>query len=608
MNQFADGIGRTVRTGRLEPTLPARGSRRWRSTRRRSGAAGALAAGLAWMLAGDASAQTGDEMIRIFTDRVDVEVVEVEVVVTDADGRPVTDLTRDDFEVFEDDRPVELTNFLAVVDRRPVAAGDGAEPSSAAAALPPEQRLNLVLFVDNLSTAPLERNRVLELLRDRLPQVVAGGDRLMVVAYDRALRVEQRFCQDLDLVFAALDRVEKNVGGASLIAEKQRALRALLRAPDAPSPEELAQVETKDQYSQRDEAHNVLRTIHTYAEQTAGRTELMLHALGSFADSLAALPGRNVVMLVSGGIDLRPGEELFELWVERFGLNLGPELGVTSALSEAQRYDQNDNLNRVLKALRSSQTVLYGLGVGGDGMAGLAAAEIGAGGERAITSIRARDPLETLKSLAGESGGLALPARTKSVPVLDRMAEALASYYSLGYTRPPPEPGSEHSIEVRVAGRRDLRLRYRSTYRVKGVAEQADDRVMAALLHDVTDNPLGVRLELGNARREKRDRFLVPIVVRIPFANLLLVPAREEHAASLVLVIAVQDAEGRLSPLRRVEVPVRIANDRLLGAMAEDFSYQAQLEVRAGEQKLAVAVVDRLAAVTSTVNLTVPLG
>ena len=131
---------------------------------------------------------------------------------------------------------------------------------------------------------------------------------------------------------------------------------------------------------------------------------------------------------------------------------------------------------------------------------------------------------------------------------------------------------------------------------------------MTALFHDVTDNPLGVRLELGAAQREKRDRFLVPVSIHIPFANLLLFPKSDSHRALLSLVIAVQDGEGRLSRPQHVRVPITIPNDRLLTAMTEEFTYQAQLEMRGGEQKLAVAVADDLAATTSTVNLTVPMA
>src|SRR5687767_9112537 len=46
--------------------------------------------------------------------RVDVTLVTVDVRVSDAAGRPVTDLTQQDFQVFEDDQPQEIRAFAPV--------------------------------------------------------------------------------------------------------------------------------------------------------------------------------------------------------------------------------------------------------------------------------------------------------------------------------------------------------------------------------------------------------------------------------------------------------------------------------------------------------------
>ena len=48
-------------------------------------------------------------------ENVDVRVINVDVVVTDRKGNPVRGLTIDDFQVFENGRPVKLTNFYEVI-------------------------------------------------------------------------------------------------------------------------------------------------------------------------------------------------------------------------------------------------------------------------------------------------------------------------------------------------------------------------------------------------------------------------------------------------------------------------------------------------------------
>ena len=49
-----------------------------------------------------------------FIDTVDVNVINVDVFVTDKDGHRVTGLTQDDFELLVDKRPVAISNFYAV--------------------------------------------------------------------------------------------------------------------------------------------------------------------------------------------------------------------------------------------------------------------------------------------------------------------------------------------------------------------------------------------------------------------------------------------------------------------------------------------------------------
>src|SRR6266508_4136822 len=62
------------------------------------------------------------------TAQVEVHVVNVDVSVTDKNGNPVVDLTKDDFQILEDGRPQKVSNF-AVIRNLNV----GPPPSAAAA-------------------------------------------------------------------------------------------------------------------------------------------------------------------------------------------------------------------------------------------------------------------------------------------------------------------------------------------------------------------------------------------------------------------------------------------------------------------------------------------
>ncbi|HEX6179377.1 MAG TPA: hypothetical protein VF057_13525, partial [Thermoanaerobaculia bacterium] len=91
---------------------------------------------------------------------LEVRVVNVEVIVLDKDGKPVTGLTKDDFEILEDRKPQPITNFYEVrgAEMRTNDSGPSApEPAEAPAR-------NFLLFIDVHSLHPVARKQILETL------------------------------------------------------------------------------------------------------------------------------------------------------------------------------------------------------------------------------------------------------------------------------------------------------------------------------------------------------------------------------------------------------------------------------------------------------------
>jgi len=142
---------------------------------------GFLLLGLVVLSGTFASAQ---EDASLFFDAVDVFVVNVEVIVTDSDGQPITGLSREDFEVFEDGELVDVANFFAVEGRQALLPGEDRGLAPELAPTPETQRLNLVVFVDNLNMRPENRNLIFGKLREHLEQGLDARDRVMLVSID----------------------------------------------------------------------------------------------------------------------------------------------------------------------------------------------------------------------------------------------------------------------------------------------------------------------------------------------------------------------------------------------------------------------------------------
>jgi VWFA-related protein len=128
-----------------------------------------------------ALAQAAPQSDETFYDTVEVNVVNVEVFVTDRDGKRVRGLAREDFEVLEDGRPVEITNFYASDAGSVAAATAGA---AAEALVPDEQRLLLAIFVDNSNLSSQARNRVLPQIEEFLSTRLRPADRVVLSSYD----------------------------------------------------------------------------------------------------------------------------------------------------------------------------------------------------------------------------------------------------------------------------------------------------------------------------------------------------------------------------------------------------------------------------------------
>ena len=121
------------------------------------------------------------------TFRVQVEAIEIDASVTDASGRVVTDLTRDDFEILENGKPQTITSFgLVNIPRVPAE-----RPLFAANAIEPDVQSNnqaegrlYVIALDQVKGQQIMRTR--RFVRRFLEQYFAPNDLGAVVFLGRA--------------------------------------------------------------------------------------------------------------------------------------------------------------------------------------------------------------------------------------------------------------------------------------------------------------------------------------------------------------------------------------------------------------------------------------
>src|SRR5262245_45450270 len=139
-----------------------------------------------------------------------VDLVEVDAVVRDKSGNPVRGLTRDDFQVFEDGKPMAIETFTAI-DLPPAPQGSViGRPDSSLLAFgsndyPEDGRLFLIVIDDFEIRFDAYRRVKTQRVARRLIERLAPGDLAAVVATSSSRDVALEFTNDKPRLMAAVN-------------------------------------------------------------------------------------------------------------------------------------------------------------------------------------------------------------------------------------------------------------------------------------------------------------------------------------------------------------------------------------------------------------------
>lgn len=585
-------------TSALRPDGDTTGARAWLRRVTRTSAV------LVLLLVASAEAQESPPGAPAFVETVQVRVIEVEVVVTDGKGNPVLGLSQEDFRIFEDGEEMELTNFYAVEAGRrlPEPAPEG----DSEVVTPPAGKTYLVLVVDSVHLAPGARTRVVRQLQDQLDVLAEHTAGVMVVNLGHAMKVENRFTQDVTLIEDSLDRILRSGQGIGSNMRRNSILRDIENGVD-PRAAQGADAQTAQLIMMNAEAdaRQTFGDIHTYATESRIDLENGHRRLRTLIASLAGLEGRKAVLYVSSGYETRLGEGLFQRWWDKYQF-IGNRLGVHNIQGEINLNDVTHQIQSLVAHASANGAVFYALGPGIERFAPMSAEIRTAASSSALQGLVGNE-VGVLEALAVGTGGLSLTTSNNVDYLITAMARGFESYYSLGYSSEQEGSGKRRKIRVEVDDP-DLKVRHPRGYLDKTGEDLMKERTLAALLLDVSENPLDIGVEIGDEKRRNEDgTFLLPIQVKVPIANLTLLPEADHHVARLSLVFVAQDERGTSDPVY-LEVPISIPNAQLLSALSQSAAYSAELAVREGEQKLAIGVRDEIAELDSTLNVVANVG
>ena len=536
-----------------------------------------------------------------FIERVGVVRVNLQVFVTDKKNNPIRGLTADDFEVFEDGRKVEVTNFQEVVEgRRPgldelvANAPDEVqidttlelEPIQGDMPPPPpeDERLHLVIYVDNFNLRPNHRVWALDGVKEFLRNNLGPHDQAMVVSYDRSFKVRQEFTNDRFALIRGLQAAgEDSTFLNQRDAERRRVLEDIQMSRDT---------------------FNALSHVREYAQFVEHQMGFTIRAAEEMVQMLAGIRGRKALLYVSDGIPMVAGEDLF--------MAIDVKYGAGTAHGQAFRHDLSRHYKRLAVQANSNGVKFYTLDAKGNSpdMSFTADERRDRYGYKAIWIEQTfqANMSAPLQMLAESTGGKAIVGTNAIVPALDRVGQDFRNYYSLAYKPLVSSSGRYHSIDVRIKGKKKLRVRHRSGHQPKSEQRQLVEGTTATLFFGFEQNPLHAQIEFGEPRFNNDNRMMLPVLVRIPIEHVLLVPRADEHLARMQVTVGVMDSEGQLSPVENQQpFEFVVADDQLEQAREKFYTYEVNLLMRRGRQRVGVALHDSHGGKTSYIHRTVEL-
>lgn len=495
------------------------------------------------------------------------DLVVVNVVVRDKDGKLVRGLKKDDFTVTEDNRPQTVESFdfeeldtvaepadiaeamLAAI-AKPASPAIGAVPASPAPAPLPARpvvdlsdRRLMVLFFDLSSMQPEEVTRAVASGRDYVQQRLSAADVMSIVSLGTSLNVDQDFTSDRSSLLAALGRLSPAEGSGFTEAPT-------VAAEDAP--------DTGNAFTADETEFNIFNT------------DRRLDALRSLADALAGIEQKKSVIYFSGGMS---------------------QQGMDNKAAMRAVVDRAVRANMSIYA--ADTRGLQALPAGGEARSASVRGQGAFSGrtmENARTSLS--DSQDSLSTLAEDTGGRAFLDANDFGEVYAQVVKDTTAYYLLGYTSTnAASDGRYRRIKVGLK-QPGFKLEFRSGYYAPRDFSHAgrDDReqqLQEHLLSDLSPTDLPVHGSAGYFRL-KTNRYFVPMWFIVPGSQVQFSRSSDRERATLDILGVIRDPQNRIVAWIRDTVKLAVATSA--DVRRKNVQYDTSFELPPGRYAVKVVI------------------
>jgi VWFA-related protein len=368
--------------------------------------------------------------------QVTVSSVHVWVKAVDGSGQPVTGLSMEDFEIYEDGKKVTITCF----DEQVIAGGTAPVQTSKSVEAVSKK---FVLYLDLYNTSRREWVAIRNHLTEFVNSLTNGGHEVMLAALlpNRRLGIISPFTKDLNRIRILVGKAQ---AGADREVEVRRNMDEIGRVISGGSSS--GGGTSKGGVGLIDIVRDAYRLAQTYAQREQEISEYTLQAVEKFAEHMStmSLGDDPVVVYVSGGFSVDPGRQYYDIVH-----NLASSATTTEEFAELSKVQENNldmrrEIRKTLGKLNKLNVTFYTIDTGGLG--------------------GAREYQDSLVEIANETGGTSFYNSQNFDLGFKQVITDLNHQYLLCFTPPAhSRRGEYHQIKV-VAKRQGIDLRHRKGY------------------------------------------------------------------------------------------------------------------------------------------------
>jgi VWFA-related protein len=427
--------------------------------------------------------ENNDDVVKIST-----TLIQVDVTVTDKNGKVVNDLKAEDFEIFENGEKQNISNFsfINTVPETKPAATPKPNKDEVTAPIPPVQirpeqvRRTIALLVDDLGISFESMNFVRRALKKFVDEQMLPNDLVAIIRTGGGIGALQQFTSDKRQLYAAIEKIRWNPMGRAGVGAF---------ATIEPTPLEEAQSAGAD-VSDEDVQADKDRTT----------------AFNEFREDLFSVGTLGAINFVVKGMDELPGRKAIMLFSD--GFSICTETDVKNDPGRCTR--MQDSMKQLTDMCNRAAVNIYSIDSRGLQTLGITAADRVSANPQAIQqalssrSAENYDKQEGLAFLANETGGRAFFNNNDFNQSLEKALEEQKGYYLLAYAPDADTFDAKtrrfNKLTVKL-NRPGLNVRYRSGFfgveykkEEKATQKTPAQQIQAALTSPFAANGINLKL------------------------------------------------------------------------------------------------------------------